>query len=119
MHELAIADSIVRIASERAGPRRVRTVRVAAGYLRQVVPDALAFAFELVALGTPVEGAELELRAVLAEARCRTCGARTEQDAFPLCCGTCGALDVEVVAGEELMVEELELEEEAEVAHGR
>jgi hydrogenase nickel incorporation protein HypA/HybF len=119
MHELALAESIVRIASEHARGRRVRTVRVAAGHLRQVVPDALAFAFELVALGTPVEGAELELRVVPAEARCRTCCARTEQEAFPLRCGVCGALDVEVVAGEELVVEELELEEEAEVAHGR
>jgi hydrogenase nickel incorporation protein HypA/HybF len=119
MHELAIASSIVQIASEHARGRPVRRVRVAAGHLRQVVPDALAFAFELVAAGTPVEGAELELRVVAAAVRCHACGARSEQDAFPLRCGACGSFDVEVVAGEELIVEELELEQEAEVTHVR
>ena len=120
MHELAIADAVVRIASEHARGRRVVVVRAAAGHLRQVVPDTLAFAFELVALGTPVEGARLELREVPARVRCRACGAECAQDGFPLACRACGGLDVEVTAGEELLVEELEIEDEAEVmADGR
>lgn len=120
MHELAIAESVVRIASEHAAGRRVAVVRVAAGHLRQVVPDALAFAFELVAAGTAVEGARLELREVRAEVRCRGCGARSEQDGFPLACGRCGGFDVAVTAGEELLVEELEIEADVEVvADGR
>jgi hydrogenase nickel incorporation protein HypA/HybF len=121
MHELAIAASVVQIASAHARGRRVATVRVAAGHLRQVVPDALVFAFELVARGTPLEGARLELREVPARVRCRACGAESEQDGFPLACGACGGFDVEVTAGEELVVEELEIEEaEAEVmADGR
>jgi Zn finger protein HypA/HybF involved in hydrogenase expression len=31
---------------------------------------------------------------------------------FPLCCAQCGGLDVDVLAGEELLVDALELEEE-------
>ncbi len=120
MHELAIAEAVVRIASRHARGRRVAAVVVAAGHLRQVVPDALAFAFELVTVGTPVEGARLELREVPARVRCRACGAESEQDGFPLACGACGALDVAVIAGEELHVEELEIEDELEVmADGR
>jgi hydrogenase nickel incorporation protein HypA/HybF len=120
MHELAIAEAVVQIASEHARGRRVAVVRVAVGHLRQVVPDALAFAFELVAVGTPVEGARLELREVPAVVRCRGCGVDGEQDGFPLACCACGGFDVEVVAGEELVVEELEIEAEAEVmADGR
>jgi hydrogenase nickel incorporation protein HypA/HybF len=120
MHELAIAESVVQIACEHARGRRVTAVQVAAGHLRQIVPASLAFAFELVAVGTPVEGARLELREVPARVRCRACGADTQQDGFPLACRTCGGFDVEVVAGEELVVEELEIEAEAEVvADGR
>jgi hydrogenase nickel incorporation protein HypA/HybF len=120
MHELAIAESVVRIACDHARGRRVSAVHVAAGHLRQVVPDALAFAFELVAVGTSVEGARLELREVPAVVRCRGCGAESEQEGFPLACGACGGVDVEVTAGEQLIVEALEIEAEAEVmADGR
>ncbi|MGB2711969.1 MAG: hydrogenase maturation nickel metallochaperone HypA, partial [Conexibacter sp.] len=98
--------------------RRVRAVHVAAGHLRQVVPAALALAFELVAEGTVVEGARLELRELPARVRCRACAAETVQDGFPLACRACGNLDVQIVQGEELTVEQLEIDE-AEVAHVR
>ena len=49
MHELAIAESIVQIASRHAKGRRVTKVQLKVGHLRQVVPSALAFSFELVA----------------------------------------------------------------------
>ena len=49
MHELSIAESIVRIADAHAAGRRVTKVEVKVGHLRQVVPSALEFAFELVA----------------------------------------------------------------------
>ena len=110
MHELAIADALVSIASEHAGGRRVTRVEVKVGYLRQVVPGALEFGFELCAHGTSVEGAELVLVEVPAAGRCRACGAESEFDGFPLRCAACGGLDVEVTRGEELLVESLEVE---------
>ncbi len=42
----------------------------------------------------------------------RRAARRVEPDGFPLACGTCGGLDVDVVQGEELQVESLELEAE-------
>jgi hydrogenase nickel incorporation protein HypA/HybF len=118
MHELAIAGSLVAIAERHAAGRRVTRVEVAAGHLRQVVPTALEFAFELVAEGTVLEGAELVMTEVPAAGRCRSCGAKSRLDGFPLTCARCGGWDVELTAGEELRVESLDLEEE-EMAHGR
>ena len=118
MHELAIAESIVRIALAHAGDRRVVCVDVKCGHLRQVVPDALAFAFALVTEGTQAEGAELKLEPVPAAGRCRRCGADGELPAFPLTCGTCGSWDVEVLRGEELLVESLECEAREVALHG-
>jgi hydrogenase nickel incorporation protein HypA/HybF len=112
MHELSIADAIVRIACANAGGRRIVRVEVKVGHLRQVVPDALAFAFELVAQGTAADGAELVLVEVPPASRCRPCGARTQAAGFPLACGTCGSLDVELLQGEELLVDALELDDE-------
>jgi hydrogenase nickel incorporation protein HypA/HybF len=111
MHELSIAESVVEIAVRHARGRRVRRVELEVGHLRQVVPSALEFAFELVARETAVEGAELALREVPAAGRCRGCGEETDLPALPLRCQRCGALDVEVTRGEELRVDSLELEE--------
>jgi hydrogenase nickel incorporation protein HypA/HybF len=117
MHELAIAQSVIDIARRHAGGRRVLKVELRVGHLRQVVPTALAFNFELVAQGTEVEGAELEMQTVPAAGVCRECGARSELYSFPLQCDACRSFDLEIVAGEELIVESLELEEAEIGAH--
>ena len=113
MHELSIADATVRIACRHAAGRRVARVEVKLGRLRQVVPDALAFAFVLVAEGTELEGAELVMEDVPAAGRCRQCGAESELPGFPLACAACGSLDLELLRGEELLVDALELHEVA------
>jgi hydrogenase nickel incorporation protein HypA/HybF len=118
MHELSIAQSIAAVALRHARGREITRVDVAVGHLRQVVPSALEFAFELVAQGTPLEGAELVLREIPATGACRSCGEESRFDGFPLICRTCGSGDVAIVAGEELLVESLDVEEK-EVAHGR
>jgi hydrogenase nickel incorporation protein HypA/HybF len=113
LHELAIADSVVRIASRHADGRQVTKVYLKVGHLRQVVPSALTFSFDLVAQGTSIEGAELALEEVPATGKCRACGAESQLESFPLQCAACGGLDLEIVAGEELYVESLELEDQA------
>lgn len=112
MHELSIADAIVSIAARNARGKRVALVEVEIGALRQVVPDALAFAFELCAKGTAVEGAELRIEDVPVQVACTQCDETSRAPDFPLRCARCGSLDVEVVAGEELSVEALELEDQ-------
>jgi hydrogenase nickel incorporation protein HypA/HybF len=109
VHELAIADSLVRIAERHAGGRPVVRVEVKVGRLRQVVPSALELAFGLLAEDTVVEGAELALEDVPAAGRCRGCDSETELPELPLTCRRCGSFDVEVTRGEELRVDTLEL----------
>ncbi len=116
MHELSIAESVVRVASRHAAGRPVSKVTVKVGHLRQVVPSALEFSFELVAEGTEVAGAELELEEVPAAGICRDCGTESELPGFPLMCRMCGGLDMEVTRGEELLVDSLEIEEEEALA---
>ena len=116
MHELSIADAVLQIALAHAQDRKIETIEIKVGHLRQVVPDALAFAFTLVSEGTNAEGAELLMEEVPAAGVCRVCGTHTEFDGFPLACAGCGSLDVELVRGEELLVDALTMEG---VASGR
>jgi hydrogenase nickel incorporation protein HypA/HybF len=110
VHELSIAESVLQVASRHAEGRRVTKVYVKVGHLRQVVPSALAFSFELVAHGTSAEGAELELQQVPATGVCKECGEESRLAAFPLQCRSCRSHDLEIIEGEELLVESLELE---------
>jgi hydrogenase nickel incorporation protein HypA/HybF len=114
VHELAIAGSVVRIAERHADGRRVTKVSLKVGHLRQVVPSALAFSFELVAQQTTVEGAELVLEEVPATGKCCACGSESRLESFPLQCKACGGFDLKIVAGEELYVESLEIEDRTE-----
>jgi hydrogenase nickel incorporation protein HypA/HybF len=118
VHELSIAQAIVDVASRHAGDARVVRVDVRVGRLRQVVPSALEFSFALCAHGTPVEGAGLELEQVAVGVICRSCGAETEPDDFPLACAACGEVDIDVVRGDELQVQSLELDAELTTSGG-
>ena len=110
MHELAIAEALVDIVTDHARGRQVTRVDVKVGHLRQVVPSALEFAFELLTSGTALEGAQLVIEHVPARGRCRACGEETVMEAFPLQCARCGGLDLELLAGDELLVDSLEVE---------
>jgi hydrogenase nickel incorporation protein HypA/HybF len=112
VHELSIAGGIVAIAEQHARGRRVTRVEVDIGRLRQAVPDALRFGFNLVAQGTAVDGAELALREIPVRVVCRRCSAENEAEGFPFACDACGSLAVEVVDGEQLQVVALVLEDE-------
>ena len=111
MHELSIASAVLDIVCRHAGERHVARVELKVGHLRQVVPSALEFAFGLVAEGTVAEGAELVMEEVPAEGRCRDCETVGALPDFPLQCSSCQSFDVELLRGEELLVDALELEE--------
>ena len=93
---------------ERVGKERVTRVRLEVGRLTAVVPDAMRFCFEVCARGTSLEGAVLQIDEVPGRIRCARCGDETElADPIPLC--PCGSAEVEVIAGRELRIKEVEV----------
>ncbi len=121
MHELSISQAIVDTAVRHAGGRKVSRVDVRLGALRQVVPDSLRFYFEIVGRDTVCDGSDLELELIDALLRC-DCG--REWDPAPVAtldgplipsfrCPDCGAGGAETLAGDELRVESIEVEETA------
>jgi len=84
------------------------------GQLRQVVPDTLAYCWELVCADTSLDGSRLAVEQVPARLRCRDCESEAEVGDLPVfACATCGGLNTEVVAGEEFLITSLELLPEA------
>ena len=74
MHELSIAQGIVDAVAERTGGERVAAVHLKIGKLSGVVPDAVRFCFELIADGTPLEGAQLQIDEPSGQGKCHRCG---------------------------------------------
>jgi hydrogenase nickel incorporation protein HypA/HybF len=108
MHELGLCTSIVDAIEKRAGPRPVARVRVRVGRLNHVHPEAFAQSFALAAMGTVVEDAAAELVMLPVVAHCVGCGTRWECEEMPLGCPTCGSVDIELVGGEEMVLESIE-----------
>jgi hydrogenase nickel incorporation protein HypA/HybF len=108
VHELSIAASVVDAVLDRTGQARVSELRLAVGRLSGVVPDALRFCFDLVAEGTPLEGARLCIEEPVGRASCSACGADFGVDDLVLLC-PCGSADVVVTAGRELLVRSVEV----------
>jgi hydrogenase nickel incorporation protein HypA/HybF len=111
MHELSVATAVLNTALKHAEDRRVSVVSVRAGAMRQVVPDSLRFYWEIVARDTTCEDAELELVEVATELRCAACERRWSPQIPAFRCPDCGSADVLVLAGEELEVDYIEVEE--------
>lgn len=112
MHELSICDAIARTAAKHADGRPVSQVTVQIGHLRQVVPDALAFSWEVVSSNSGLVDAALVIEQVPAVVGCDRCGACTTLDEPILACATCGVSDVQLLSGEELQVVSIDLMED-------
>ena len=113
MHELAVAQALVEqvdsvIRQHHASSASLIRVRI--GPLAGVVPELLATAFPLAAAGSRMEHAELDLVAAPITVRCQTCGAETEAAMNRLICGACGDWHTQIISGDELLLESVELE---------
>ncbi|MCP4544923.1 MAG: hydrogenase maturation nickel metallochaperone HypA [bacterium] len=115
MHEMAIAEALLRQLEEIAAANDVRqidSVVVAAGVNRGVVPEALDAAFEAAAEGTVAEGAQVELTIVPLKAKCRACAHEFEPEVDSFLCAQCGVADVEFLTGDDIILKSISCRQE-------
>jgi hydrogenase nickel incorporation protein HypA/HybF len=112
MHELGISRNIVAIVADAARGRRVRRVALEIGRFAGVEREAILFCFEVAAQGTAVEGAVLDIRDIEGRARCNACAAEFATDSLLTPCA-CGSRRLQRLAGDELNVKSIEIEEAA------
>jgi len=114
MHELSLAQSVVEIVQQYVPPGNhggVKSVKMKIGELSGVVVDSLAFCFEAITSGTPLEGARLDVEHVPLRCRCKTCNRESDIHDNVFRCGVCGGADIEIIAGRELQVLEIEVDD--------
>jgi hydrogenase nickel incorporation protein HypA/HybF len=114
MHEFSLMQSVLETVTQTAedrGAKRVCAVRLIIGEMAEVVFDAMEFAFEALAPSTVLEGAKLEMTSVKPRSRCRACGLEFEHDRYHWACPQCDSLACELIAGRELYIDSIEIEE--------
>ena len=116
MHELAIVEALidqVQQELDRAGQRgRVVQVEVSIGRLSGVYPEAVRFAFGLLAAGTVVDGAAIVVEEPKPVCHCHVCSAREEIDDLVVQCPKCAADEITIEGGRDMMLQSIEIEED-------
>ena len=113
MHEMSLCESILQILQDEArakGFQRVREVCLEIGELASVEPEALRFGFDVVMRGSLADGARLRIERVPGLAWCMPCGARVLLARRGDACPACGSYQLQVLAGDEMRVKELEVD---------
>jgi hydrogenase nickel incorporation protein HypA/HybF len=112
MHELSLCEELARLIAEQAeagGFHRVRRVVLEIGALSHVMPEAMAFGFDVATRGGPAEGATLDIQRPPGVAWCLDCDAERTLVQRGDGCPACGGHKLMVTGGDELRLKELEV----------
>ena len=109
MHELSLMSNLLEHAVASAGGAPICALRVRVGPLSGIVVDALRFAFEALAPGTPAAGARLDVEETAPAFHCPRCGADYETPVGAYQCPGCGAAEGELRGGHELELISIEV----------
>ena len=113
MHEMSLCESILDILEQQAQAqhyRKVKTVWLEIGALSSVEPEAMRFCFDAVMRGSLADQARLEIVHVQAQAWCLQCCQNVVIGQRYDACPTCGSHQLQINAGEEMRIKELEVE---------
>ena len=115
MHELAVTESILKIAVQhatQANAVRVTSLYLVIGQLSSIVDDSVQFYWDMLSEGTPCEGALLHFERRPAALKCLDCEQTYTLNGELTDCPNCHSARVKVVAGEEFYLDSIEVEAE-------
>jgi hydrogenase nickel incorporation protein HypA/HybF len=108
VHELAITESVVDAIVDKVGDEPVTSIRLEIGKLSGVVVDSIRFCFEIVADGTGLQDARLDIDEPPGRAYCRDCDDEFALDEPVMLC-PCGSANLEVLSGQQLRIISVEV----------
>jgi len=113
MHEMSLCEDVVQLIEDQATTQRftrVSTVWLEIGALAGVEIQAMHFSFTAVARGTVADSAKLEIIDIAGIANCPACNQCIPVLARFDVCSECGHYPLDIIAGEEMRIKELEVQ---------
>jgi hydrogenase nickel incorporation protein HypA/HybF len=114
MHEMAVTQSILDIATkhaEQAGAERIVQINLIVGELSGIVDDSVQFYFDFLSRDTMAQGARLVFDRRPAVYRCRECETIYQPEGFDWICPACDLLAFDVLSGREFRIESIEIDD--------
>lgn len=112
MHEVSLMESVIALAAQRAKQQHAETIHricLDVGAASGVVPEALEFAFEIVAQRTIAESAQLDIKVVPVQCFCASCEQEFQPEGVFYECPCCHQLSWKVLRGSTLELASLEV----------
>lgn len=113
MHELAVTQSILSIALDNAkkvDAKQITSINLIIGQMASIVDDSVQFYWDIISEGTIALGAKLNITRLPTEMRCFDCGNVFLPGSDTFECPSCKSIRVQVVQGEEMRVESIDVE---------
>ena len=113
MHELAITQSILNIATSEAknnNAKKVLSITIKLGEYSGVVPALVQEYFNLISSNTVAENAKLILEKVPLSVKCNECEAVSHISKLHIECPICKSINLKMLTGREFYVSSLEVE---------
>lgn len=122
MHELPITQSILNIClqyADEAQATRITDIHVVIGQLSTFVDESIQMYWDIISAGTIAVGATLHFERIPAGVHCLDCGTTYPLDTRDFLCPTCGSIQGEIIAGDELYVKSIDVmgEEDAQTEY--
>ena len=107
MHEMSLAESILKIALDVAADNHAKKISVVGlklGEMAGVEVESLKFGFDILKKNTVAESAELKINRVPIIGECNKCGKTFKVDSYNFFCPQCDGILI-LKSGRELLVE--------------
>ena len=113
MHELAVTESLLQTASDYAKQNnadRVVCLNLVIGELSGIIDDSVQFYWEMISENTICSQAKLNIERKTAKLSCIACGNIYKLQGELIPCPKCSSMQVKVIAGDEFLLESIEIE---------
>jgi hydrogenase nickel incorporation protein HypA/HybF len=112
MHELAVTESILDIASRHgreAGANKVTDIYIVIGQISSVIDDSVKFYWDMICDDTICEGSNLHFQRIPAEILCLDCQNSFGIETSLTPCPECNSANIKLIAGDEFQLESIEI----------
>lgn len=112
MHELAVTEQILNIATKyakEAEAKKISDLYLVIGELSSIIDDSVQFYWDMISADTICAGSKLHFKRIPAMFHCLNCGNEYSIQQKMTPCPACGSTKTNIIAGEEFFLDSIEV----------